>query len=86
MTEKHFVKKEWPRRTFFGISNIKQVPLVEPKQILLPPLHIKLGLVKILYRDMEQDGEVLKHLRGFFNNYVKENLMRVFSLALKLEN
>jgi hypothetical protein len=40
----HYDKKDWPERTEFipGSCSMKQLPLVDPKNILLPPLHIKL--------------------------------------------
>jgi hypothetical protein len=44
----HYVKKEWPvRKTLVpGVKNVEKESLVDPKKILLPPLHIKLGLMK----------------------------------------
>ena len=40
----YYDKKDWPERTEFipGSCSMKQLPLVDPKNILLPPLHIKL--------------------------------------------
>ena len=47
-TAEHYVRKDWPARGSYipGIANIQSVPLVEPKDVLMPPLHIKLGLMK----------------------------------------
>ena len=47
-TTEHYVRKDWPARVVYvpGYTNIKEVPLVDPKDVLLPPLHIKLGLMK----------------------------------------
>ena len=44
-TAEHYVRKDWPARvaSIPGNTNIKEVPLVDPKDVLLPPLHIKLG-------------------------------------------
>ena len=46
--EEHWVRKEWPPRNTIkpGEKNIVNNPLVDRKNIILPPLHIKLGLVK----------------------------------------
>ena len=46
--EEHWVRKEWPPRntTKPGQKNIVNNPLVDRKNIILPPLHIKLGLMK----------------------------------------
>ena len=47
-TAEHYVRKDWPARVAYipGNTNIKEVPLVDPKDVLLPPLHIKLGKMK----------------------------------------
>ena len=43
----HFVKKDWkPRESFvLGEKNIVNEPLVHRDKVILPPLHIKLGLM-----------------------------------------
>jgi hypothetical protein len=64
----HYVKKDWPERTEFvpGSHSIKQLPLVDPKNILLPPLHIKLGLMKNFVKALDKDGEAFKYLAKEF--------------------
>ena len=44
----HYVRKDWPARVTYipGNANIKEVLLVDPKHVSMPPLHIKLGLMK----------------------------------------
>ena len=44
----HWDKKEWLARQQFkvGEKNIQNKPLVNPNKVLLPPLRIKLGLMK----------------------------------------
>ena len=44
----HYVKKDWPVRNAFSIGqkNVIQKPIVDTEKIILPPLHIKLGLAK----------------------------------------
>lgn len=46
--DKHYKTKVWPSREKFepGKSNVQDLPLIDPKKIIPPPLHIKLGLVK----------------------------------------
>jgi len=46
----HYVNKLWPKRTSLkpGEKNVVNPPLVLPEKIFLPPLHIKLGLMKTL--------------------------------------
>lgn len=64
----HFVKKNWPERSAFqpGSQNVKYEPLVDPKNVLLPPLHIKLGLIKNFVKAMNKDGKGFKYLRQVF--------------------
>jgi len=46
----HYSRKDWPARKSLepGIMNVENQPLVEPSKILLPSVHSKLGLTKIL--------------------------------------
>jgi len=62
--DQHYVKKDWPERTEFvpGSCSVRQMPLVDPKRILLPPLHIKLGLMKAFVKSLDKDGEAFKYL------------------------
>ena len=40
-----------------GEKNILDDPLVDLKKVLLPSLHIKLGLLKNLVKAMDREGE-----------------------------
>ena len=53
-TGDHYVKHDWENRTTYepGKGNVKWMPLVDSKKIYLPPLHIKLGLMKNLVKQM----------------------------------
>ena len=44
----YYQKQVRPKREEFvvGEKNVKNIPLINPKKVLLPPLHIKLGLIK----------------------------------------
>ena len=44
----HWVKREWPLRESLtpGHKNILHPALVDRSNVILPPLHIKLGLIK----------------------------------------
>ena len=54
-------QKQWPLRTTLipGIKNILNNTIVDPKKILLPPLHIKLGLMKQFVQALRKDGDCL---------------------------
>jgi hypothetical protein len=63
----HYIKDKWPSRSLNpGERNVQNEPLVDPNNILLPPLHIKLGLMKNFVKAMNQDGEAFKYLRAKF--------------------
>ena len=50
-----------------GTENVKYTPLVEASKILLPPLHIKLGLMKNFVKAMNQDGAAFKYICNKFH-------------------
>lgn len=64
----HYIKKDWPMRTNFipGQRNVSENPLVEPNNIILPPLHIKLGLIKNFVKAMDRNGEGFLYLKSIF--------------------
>jgi len=53
--EQHYIKRNWPARKKLtpGDKNILKPYLVEPSKIILPPLHIKLGLIKQFVKAMK---------------------------------
>ena len=55
--------------TTAGRFNVKHVPLADPKNVLLPPLHIKLGLMKCCVRAMDHQGSGFKYLKEKFVSY-----------------
>lgn len=67
--EDHYIKKSWPSRNTFvvGLKNVVQEKLVDPANIILPPLHIKLGLIKQLVKALKQrDSKAFKYLSRKF--------------------
>ena len=57
--KEHWQRKTWPERGEFivGENNIMKSPLVDPKNVLLPPLHIKISLIKQLVKALDKKGE-----------------------------
>ena len=55
-TMEHYTKSDWPLRSTYvpGTSSVQSVPLVDPQKIFLPPLHIKLGLMKTFVKTMSK--------------------------------
>ena len=53
----HYVRQKWLLRQGLkpGSHNVQSHPLVEPNKILLPPLHIKFGVMKNFVKAMEME-------------------------------
>ena len=61
--------KVWTQRTSLQVNskNVIREALVDSKKILLPPLHIKLGLMKQFVKALNKEEE------GKSQNYLKQN-------------
>ncbi|KAG0720826.1 Pyruvate dehydrogenase phosphatase regulatory subunit, mitochondrial [Chionoecetes opilio] len=72
----HYVKKEWPAREQLvpGARNIINEPLVDREKILIPPLHLKLGLMKQFTRALDKDGRCFNYLCRAFPGLTIEKL------------
>ena len=57
-TAQHYETKEWPKRNSCapGVKNIQHIPLVNADKVLMPPLHIKLGLMKNFVKAMAKQN------------------------------
>ena len=53
----HYSRKDWPARKSLEqvIMNVENQPLVERSKILLPSMHLKLGLIKYFVKAMNQE-------------------------------
>ncbi|GFY31598.1 uncharacterized protein TNCV_4199101 [Trichonephila clavipes] len=62
--KQHYVKQTWPIRKALipEVKNVERQSLVDPKKILFPPLHIKLGLMKQFVKALDKEGECFKYL------------------------
>ena len=60
----HWVKKEWPPRDSMrvGEANVINEPLVAREKIILPPLHIKLGLMKQFVKALPVTGDYFNYI------------------------
>ncbi|UYV76216.1 hypothetical protein LAZ67_13003055 [Cordylochernes scorpioides] len=64
--ERHCIKKKsWPNRENFtlGHKNIVNPPLIDSENIYLPPLHIKLGLIKNFVKAMDRNASGFAYLK-----------------------
>jgi hypothetical protein len=67
-TEAHYRRRDWPERTEFsvGMNNVKWEPLIDPRKVLMPPLHIKLGLIKQFVTALDKESAAFKYLQDLF--------------------
>ncbi|GBM35655.1 hypothetical protein AVEN_244537-1 [Araneus ventricosus] len=67
-TDLHYIQKDWPPRMCLtpGKINVMKTPLVSPKKIILPALHLKLGIVKQLVEAMDTNKPAFTYLREKF--------------------
>ena len=66
--EQHYLVKNWPARKDFtpGSHNVLNLSLIERSKILLPPLHIKLGLAQQFVKALEPTSRAFRHIRQMF--------------------
>jgi hypothetical protein len=48
-------------------KNVPNTPLINPENVYLPPLHIKLGLIKNFVKTMDQISAGFVYLKNKFN-------------------
>ena len=75
-TDQHWVKKDWPSRQDLAVGdkNIINEPLVNRDRIILPPLHIKLGLMKQFVKALDKDGDCFNYIAQTFSGLSIEKL------------
>jgi len=64
----YYVRQNWPMRQSLepGQKSVQHPPLVESEKILLPPLHIKLGVMKNFVKAMDKTRPALQYIRDKF--------------------
>ena len=75
-TDQHWVKKDWPSRQDLAVGdkNIINEPLVNRDRIILPPLYIKLGLMKQFVKALDKDGDCFNYIAQTFPGLSIEKL------------
>lgn len=66
--ELHYTNFQWSSRTTFqiGIDSIDHIPLVPSPKIILPPLHIKLGMIRYFLVALDKNSAAFKELGKIF--------------------
>lgn len=49
------------------MKNIQCQSIVDPKKLMLPPLHIELSLMKQFFKALDKEGDCFKHLCEIFS-------------------
>ena len=64
----HYKQEDWGSRSIFVSCehSLKENPLVYMNKVLLPPLHIKLGLVKNFVKVLHKNGATFQNLSPVF--------------------
>jgi len=57
-----------------GRKNSVNEPLVDPNQIIFPPLHVKLGLMKQSVKALGNDGDFFRYIRATFSGLSDEKV------------
>ncbi|GBM40781.1 hypothetical protein AVEN_80791-1 [Araneus ventricosus] len=75
--KKYYIRKVWPKRQFLiqGVKNEEKEPLVASEKILLPQLHIRLGLRKNFVKAMDCGGSGFHYLRLKFPRVSETKIM-----------
>ena len=72
----HYGCKVWPPREThqIGQKNVLSVPLIKAENVILPPLHLKLGYMKQFVKNLDVNGEAFCHLKAVFPNLSEEKI------------
>ena len=66
----HYVEKQWSSHQAFTLRQkyLIQTTLVDPEKVILPLLHIKLGLMKNFVKAIDKEGCGFSHLKPMFSS------------------
>ena len=74
--DQHYTRKDWSTRKELVLitHNIRNEPLVSREKILLPPLHIELGLIKEFIKALDSNSEALTLIKQIFPKLSEEKV------------
>jgi hypothetical protein len=72
----HWIQKDWPpqEKVVFGSKYIAHPSLVAASKVVLPPLHIKLGVMKRFVKALNEEGDCFKYISQKFTALTKATL------------
>jgi len=84
----HYSRKDWPVRKSLepGIMNVENQPLVERSKILLPSMHLKLGVMKNFVMAMKQEETAFTYLREMFPRLSEAKLKEDIFVGPQIRN
>ena len=65
-------------------KNVVSPPLVLPEKLFLPPLHIKLGLLKNFVKGMGKTGRGVEYVRNKFPNVSDAKIKEDIFIGLQI--
>ena len=68
-TGKPLQDKKWKSEFTVGDKNVNFKPLIEQSKVLMPPLHIKLGLIKQFVGALQKELDAFKYLKTIFSKF-----------------
>jgi len=73
-------ERDWPQKKSLkiGEKNVQHPALAEWHKILLPPLHIKLGLMKNFVKAMDRTGSAFRYLAEKFPRLSEAKIKKGF--------
>lgn len=74
--DQHWVREKWPARTDWNVGyyNVSHESLVDRGRVLLPPLHIKLGLMKQFVKALDHKRNCYKYITSSFPKLTKAKI------------
>lgn len=51
-----------------GVKNVKHQPFVDPTKVLLPPLHIKFGIMNNVVKAVDRNDDIFGYLMDKFSS------------------
>lgn len=78
----------WEKRSGFtiGMMNVKERALVPPEKILLPTLHIKLGLIASFVKRLNKNDDAFKYLKVMFRRLSEKKIAAGKFRILKIDS
>ena len=66
--DKHWSTSTWPKRQALtpGVKNVTNAALVDPQKVILPPLHIKLGIMKQFVKALDKGRPCFQYIASKF--------------------